>query len=54
MDIPKEWKDSRVKLLQEKLHQEVSRIKELATNHDNKCDMQTMYADGEAKDMDRR
>ena len=53
-DIPKEWKESRVKLLHK--GGRTDELKKLRTDRDNKYNMQIMYADGERKNrqMDRR
>ena len=45
--IPKEWKESRVKLLHYGWNNGL--IEELPTDRNNKCNMQIMYADGERK-----
>ena len=46
-DIPKEWKESRVKLLHK--GGRTDELKKLPTHRDNKYNMQIMYADGERK-----
>ena len=48
-DIPKEWKESRVKLLHK--GGRTDELKNYRPDRDNKCNMQIMYADGERKNI---